>query len=51
MTEQYVLPKVDCEYFREEKNHFTCQILKEPYCFTERCKFYTPDPDKEVRDG
>lgn len=48
MSDQYVLPKVDCEHFREKKNHFECRILKEPFCFTERCKFYKPE---EVSDG
>lgn len=47
MSDQYVLPKVDCEHFREEDSHFACRILKEPYCFTERCKFYVPKEDEE----
>ena len=49
MSDQYVLPKVDCEHFRENKNFVKCEILREMYCFVERCKFYKPK--EENTDG
>lgn len=40
MSDQYVLPKVDCQFFEEDAGPIFCRVLKEAYCFKEKCKFY-----------
>lgn len=40
MSDQYILPKVDCRFFDEDANPRFCMVLREAYCFKEKCKFY-----------
>lgn len=40
MSNEYILPKVDCRFFDEDANPLFCMVLKEAYCFKERCRFY-----------
>ena len=49
MSDQYILPKVDCRFFDEDTNPRFCMVLKEAYCFKERCRFYKTR--EEVNDG
>lgn len=44
---EYVLPKVDCLFFNEEANPRFCMVLREAYCFKEKCRFYKPKEDRE----
>ena len=49
MSDQYILPKVDCLFFSEDANPRFCMVLREAYCFKERCKFYKTR--EEENDG
>lgn len=40
MSEEYILPRVDCQFFDEDTDPVFCMVLKEAYCFKEKCKFY-----------
>lgn len=40
MSNEYILPKVDCRFFDEDTKPRFCMVLREAYCFKERCKFY-----------
>ena len=40
MSNEYILPKVDCRFFDEDANPRFCMVLREAYCFKEQCKFY-----------